>query len=430
MVFGFITCGPNEALVISGCCHSKPKLVAGGRSFVWGSFQQINSINLNTMTLQIETPRVYTSQGVPLSVTGIAQIRVHGQNKEMLYTACEQFLGKSQDEIKEIALATLEGHQRAIMGSMTVEEIYKDRKKFSENVFKVASSDLVNMGLTIVSYTIKDIWDDQDYLKSLGMARTSEVQRDAKIGECQAKSEAEIKRALATALQKEAEFSNQTKIEEAKRDFELKKAAYDREVQTKDAESELAFELRAAKLRQDIVSEQVQIKVVERTQQIAVAEQEIIRQEKDLDAKVRKPAEAEKYRLEKIAEANRKAMVLAAEAEAEKIKIVGEAQAAVIVNKSKAEADVMAKKAEAWREYKEAATVNMIMEVLPNVVKEVSGPLCETKKVTMVSSGNGEVGAAKLSGEVLNIVSTIPKIVKSMTGVDISRSVNEMKTIK
>lgn len=113
------------------------------------------------MTLQVESPCVYTSQGVPISVTGIAQVKIQGQNEDMLLTACEQFLGKSETEIHDIALVTLEGHQRAIMGSMTVEEIYKDRKKFSKQVFEVASSDLVNMGITVVSYTIKDIRDEE-----------------------------------------------------------------------------------------------------------------------------------------------------------------------------------------------------------------------------------------------------------------------------
>lgn len=113
------------------------------------------------MTLQVESPCVYTSQGVPISVTGIAQVKIQGQNEDMLLTACEQFLGKNENEIQHIALVTLEGHQRAIMGSMTVEEIYKDRKKFSKQVFEVASSDLVNMGITVVSYTLKDIRDEE-----------------------------------------------------------------------------------------------------------------------------------------------------------------------------------------------------------------------------------------------------------------------------
>ena len=157
----FHTCGPNEAMVVSGMCHGKPSYISGGRVWVWPKVQQIQRISLNTMTLEVVSPRVYTKLGVPISVTGIAQVRIQGKNQEMLAAACQQFLGKSEHEIMQVALETLEGHQRAIMGLMTVEEIYQDRQKFSEKVFEVASSDLVNMGITVVSYTLKDIRDEE-----------------------------------------------------------------------------------------------------------------------------------------------------------------------------------------------------------------------------------------------------------------------------
>ncbi|XP_037906460.1 flotillin-1 isoform X3 [Hermetia illucens] len=428
MAWGFVTCGPNEALVVSGCCYMKPLLVPGGRAFVWPTIQQVQRISLNTMTLQVESPCVYTSQGVPISVTGIAQVKIQGQNEDMLLTACEQFLGKSEAEIQHIALVTLEGHQRAIMGSMTVEEIYKDRKKFSKQVFEVASSDLVNMGITVVSYTLKDIRDEEGdskgYLKSLGMARTAEVKRDARIGEAEARCDAQIKEAIAEEQRMAARFLNDTEIAKAQRDFELKKAAYDVEVQTKKAEAEMAYELQAAKTKQRIKEEQMQVKVVERTQEIAVQEQEMQRREKELEATVRRPAEAEKYRLEKIAEANRNRVILEAQAEAESIKIRGEAEAFAISAKAKAEAEQMAEKAEAWREYREAAMVDMILDTLPKIAAEVAAPLSQAKKITMVSSGQGDVGAAKLTEDVLQIVNKVPELVKSITGVDIARSLH------
>ncbi|EEB17629.1 Flotillin-1, putative [Pediculus humanus corporis] len=423
MTWGFVTCGPNEALVVSGCCYNKPLLVPGGRAFVWPGIQEVQRISLNTMTLQVESPTVYTSQGVPISVTGIAQVKIQGQNEEMLTAACEQFLGKSENEIQNIALVTLEGHQRAIMGSMTVEEIYKDRKKFSKHVFEVASSDLVNMGITVVSYTLKDIRDEEGYLKSLGKARTAEVKRDARIGEAEARRDAQIKEAIAEEERMAARFLNDTEIAKAQRDFELKKAVYDVEVQTKNAEAEMAFALQAAKTKQRIKEEQMQIKVVERSQEIAVQEQEILRRERELEATVRRPAEAEKYRLEKLAEANRNRIILEAEAESEAIRVRGEAEAFAIQAKAKAEAEQMAKKAEAWSEYREAAMIEMLLDVLPKIAAEVAAPLSQAKKITMVSSGGSEVGAAKLTGEIMSIVSRVPDVVKSMTGVDISKSI-------
>ncbi|KAF5284378.1 hypothetical protein FQR65_LT13565 [Abscondita terminalis] len=424
MTWGFVTCGPNEALVISGCGYSKPHLVPGGRAFLWPLIQSIQKISLNTMTLQVDSPTVYTSQGVPISVTGIAQVKIQGQNEEMLLAACEQFLGKKEIEIQHIALVTLEGHQRAIMGSMTVEEIYKDRKKFSKQVFEVASSDLVNMGITVVSYTLKDIRDEEGYLKSLGMARTAEVKRDARIGEAEARAEAQIKEAIAEEQRMASVFLNDTQVAKSRRDFELKKAAYDVEVQTKKAEAELAYDLQAAKTKQRIKEEQMQIKVVERTQEIAVQQQEIARRERELEATIRRPAEAEKYRLEKIAEANYKKIVLEAEAEAEAVRLRGEAEAYAIEAKAKAEAEQMSKKAEAWKEYREAAMIDMFLDVLPKVAAEVAAPLSQAKKITMVSSGQSDIGAAKLTSEVLSIVTKVPDLVKNMTGVDILKSVH------
>jgi len=424
MTWGFVVCGPNEALVVSGCCHRKPLLVPGGRAFVWPGIQHVQRLRLNTMTLQVTSNNVYSAQGVAISVTGIAQVKIQGQNEEMLLAACEQFLSKTEEQIQQVALETLEGHQRAIMGSMTVEEIYKDRKKFSKQVFEVASSDLVNMGITVVSYTLKDIRDEEGYLKALGMARTAEVKRDARIGEAEAKRDAQIKEAIAEEERMAARLLNDAEIAKSKRDFELKKAAYDVEVQTKKAEAELAYELQAAKTKQRIKDEQMQIKVVERTQEILVQEQEIMRRERELDSTVRRPAEAEKFKLEKLAEATRNRMIMEAEADAEAEILRGEAEAFAIEAKAKAEAEKMAKKADAWKEYKEAAILAMMLDSMPKIAAEIAAPLSQAKKITMVTDGSGEVGAAKLTNEVLMIMSSVPTTVKNMTGVDITQQLS------
>ncbi|KAM9119249.1 flotillin-1 isoform 2-T2 [Pangshura tecta] len=417
----FFTCGPNEAMVVSGFCRSPPVMVAGGRVFVLPCIQQIQRISLNTLTLNVKSEKVYTRHGVPISVTGIAQVKIQGQNKEMLAAACQMFLGKSESEITHIALETLEGHQRAIMAHMTVEEIYKDRKKFSEQVFKVASSDLVNMGIGVVSYTLKDIHDDQDYLHSLGKARTAQVQKDARMGEAEAKRDAGIKEAKAKQEKLSAQYLSEIEMAKAQRDYELKKAAYDIEVNTRKAESDLAYQLQVAKTKQKIEEQKMQVLVVERTQQIQLQEQEIIRKEHELEATVKKPAEAERYRLEKLAEAQRCQLIMQAEAEAESLKVKGEAQAFAIEAKARADAEQMAKKAEAFRQYQDAAMVDMLLEKLPQVAEEISKPLSSVKKITMVSSGSEGVGAAKMTGEVLEIMSRLPDTVEKLTGISISQ---------
>ncbi|KAG1664759.1 Flotillin-1 [Nymphon striatum] len=380
-------------------------------------------------------------------------VKIQGQNEEMLLAACQQFLGKNDTEIMHIALETLEGHQRAIMGTMTVEEIYKDRKKFSKNVFEVASSDLINMGITVVSYTIKDIRDDEGYLKALGMARTAEVKRDARMGESAAKRDAQIKRedicvssavtkaqsaqeslrvmvdnlqqfqneldgnkykdetlhnsiigatldrersrveAIAEEERMAARYLNDTEIAGAQRNFEMKKAVYDMEVQTKKAESDMAYELQAAKTKQKIKEEQMQIKVIERTQEIP-------------SPRTRNSA-------------NR--VICEAEATAESIKMRGEAESFAIQAKAKAEAEQMAKKADAWKEYKNAALIDMVLDILPKVAAEVAAPLANCKKITMVASGDGEIGAARMAAEVMDIMTKVPNVVEQMTGVNLAK---------
>ncbi|XP_071097334.1 flotillin-1-like isoform X2 [Haliotis cracherodii] len=419
---GFETCGPNEVMVVSGCCHSRSVFVPGGRVFVWPGIQKLQRMSLNTLTLTIESPQVYTKHGVAISVTGIAQVKIQGGNNAMLQSACELFLGKSETEIRNVAQETLEGHQRAIMGNMTVEEIYKDRKKFSKAVFEVASSDLVNMGIYVVSYTLKDIRDEEGYLKALGMARTAQVKRDARIGEAEAQRDAGIKEAYAEEKRMESRFANDIEIAKAQRDFQLKKAMYDMEVHTKKAQADLAYDLQAAKTKQRIKEEQMQVTVIERSQQIQVQDQEIVRRERELEAQVRKPAEAEKYRLEMIAEANKNRVVMEAEAEAESVRMKGDAEAFAIEAKARAEAEQMAKKADAWKDFQEAAMVDMVLETLPKLAAEISAPLTNTRKVTMVSSGKGEVGALKLTNEVMGIMEKLPHVVENLTGVNISRA--------
>jgi len=416
------TSGPNEAMVVSGCAYSRPLMVPGGRVWVWPICQQLQRISLNVMTLTIHSRGVNTKKGVPISCKGVAQVKIQGSSQEMLANACMQFLGKSEGEIQAIALETLEGHQRAIMGNMTVEEIYQDRKTFAKNVFEVASLDLINMGITVVSYTLKDVTDSEGYLRALGQKRTAEVKRDAEIGEAENSRDAGMKKSVANQEKMKAKYENDTAIAEAKRDFELKKASYDQEVQTEKAKSQLAYELQSAISKQAIKEAEMQIKVEERSKQIQVQEQEIMRREKELEAQVKKPAEAEKYRLETIAEAEKLKVVLEAEAKAEAIKLKGEAEAFTIEAKAKAEAEQMSKKADAWAQYQEAAIVDMVLQTLPKVAAEVAAPLASARKITMVSSGKGDVGAAKLTGEVMDVIDKLPGMVEKLTGVNILKS--------
>ncbi|XP_042868457.1 flotillin-1-like [Penaeus japonicus] len=418
-----LTCGPNEVIVLSGLGYQKSAMITGGRIIAFPCLQRWHRMSLNVMTLKVASSGVYTAQGVPITVTGVAQVKISTQHPEILERACEHFLKKSQAEIEVLITATLEGHQRAILGAMTVEDIYKNRKLFNSRVFEVASKDLCNLGLHVLSYTIRDLSDEVGYLEALGMSRTAEVQRDARIGEVFAQQESRIQKSLANEELMKVKYANDSLIAQANRDFQQQKAIYDQEVMAKKAEADLAYELQSCKTKQKIQEEKMEIVVVERQAKIHVQEQEIQRTEKLLDATVKQPAEAEKYRLEIIAEAQRKKTVLEAEGQAESKHLKGEAEAFAIEAKAKAEAATMHYRAEAFKQFKDAAILDLYLKAMPQIVGSVGSALSNAKSIKMVSSGGSEVGAQKLTQEVMDISTSIPEMVKNMTGVDLRKSV-------
>ena len=439
---GFHKAGPNEALIVSGGAK-EPTVRVGGRKFVFPILQKSQYLSLEVMTLQVNTPKVYTSAGVALSVDGIAQVKV-GRGEEAIRTAAQQFLGKRPDEIANIALQTLEGQQRAILGTMSVEEIYQDRVAFATRVREVAASDMTNMGLEIVSFSIRDIQDELGYLEALGVRRTAEVKRDATIGEAQAKRDAAVQEAAADQASQAARFAADTAIAESERDFSTQKAVYDQQVNARKAEAELAYTLQEAKTRQQIRQEELQIEVVERQKQIEVQEQEITRRERELDATVRRPAEAERDRLETVAEGTRRQTRVQAEAEryrletiaeGEKARILAEAQAEAeserlrgqgdgdaIRARGLAEAEAMTRKADAWKEYGQAAMIQQLFESLPEVANAVAQPLAKTDRITVISGGGPEsagTGASRITRDVTNTIAQLPALVESLTGIDL-----------
>ena len=228
--------GPNQVLVVSGRTHRFVdsegverkrgfRVVKGGGTFVWPMIEKVDVLSLELLTIDVQTPEVYTSKGVPVKVDGVAQIKIKGDDIS-ISTASEQFLSKATDEIKNVAMQTLEGHLRAILGTMTVEEIYQNRDAFAAKVQEVAAGDMANMGLGIVSFTIRDIRDTQGYLDALGKPRIAQVKRDAQIAQAEADRDAQIRSAAATQAGQEAKFAADSKIAEAQRDYQSNVASY------------------------------------------------------------------------------------------------------------------------------------------------------------------------------------------------------------
>ncbi|KAL9826036.1 flotillin-2 isoform 1-T1 [Geothlypis trichas] len=399
-----------------GCCGSDEKqYVYGGWAWAWWCITDTQRISLEIMTLQPRCEDVETAEGVAITVTGVAQVKIMTE-KELLAVACEQFLGKNVQDVKNVVLQTLEGHLRSILGTLTVEQIYQDRDQFAKLVREVAAPDVGRMGIEILSFTIKDVYDKVDYLSSLGKTQIAAVQRDADIGVAEAERDAGIREAECKKEMLDVKFMADTKIADSKRAFELQKAAFTEEVNIKTAEAQLAYELQSAREQQKIRQEEIEIEVVERKKQIEVEEKEVVRMEKELTATVKQPAEAEAYRIQQIAEGEKVKQILLAQAEAEKIRKIGEAEAFVIEAVGMAEAEGLKLKAEALQKYGEAAQLALVLDALPEIAAKVSAPLSKVDEIVILS---GEKGSTM--SDVNRLLAEIPNSVRAITGVDLTK---------
>jgi len=415
------TVGPNEALIVSGgCCGSRSKTTrVGGWAWAWWLVTDVQRLSLEVMTLNPVCENVETAQGVPLTVTGVAQVKIM-KNADLLQTASEQFLGKKEHEIKSTVLQTLEGHLRAILGTLTVEEVYKDRDQFASLVREVAAPDVGRMGIEVLSFTIKDVYDNVTYLASLGKAQTAAVKRDAEIGVAQANRDAGIREAECEKAAMDVKYNTDTKIEDNSRAFKLQKANFDKEVNTAKAEAQLAYELQAAKIQQKIRNEEIQIQVVERRKQIEIEEQEIRRKEKELMSTVKLPAEAEAYKVQTIAEGKRTQTVESARADAERVRLIGASEARAIEAVGRAEAEKMRMKASAYKQYGDAAIMALVLEALPQIAAEVAAPLAKTDEIVLLG------GADKTTSEVNKLLGQLPPAVQALTGVDVTGALGKI----
>ena len=433
--------GPNQVLVISGRGETaidkrtgekvkrQYRIVTGGSAFIWPVFERVDDLSLELMTIEVRTEEVYTVKGVPVTVDGVAQIKI-GSDNVSIATAAERFLSKTQDEILYVAHETMAGHLRAMLGTLTVEEIYRERDKFAQQVQETSGPDMANMGLTIDSFVIKNIQDDQGYLDALGKPRTAEVKRDAAIGEAEAARDATIKSAEARQEGEMAKYRAETKIAESSKDYKVQKAEYDQQTNRQEVIGALERDLQEKKSHQQITAEEVEIQVIEKQKQIEVQAQEALRREKELEATVRKPAEAEQFRIETLARAKKFQTETEASGDAEASRQIGKgeadadkarglAQAEVIRAQGFAEAEAMEKKAAAWKQYNQAAIIQQLVEALPQVAAAVAQPLAQTEKIVIVNSGGDGAGASRVTADITNIIAQVPETLEALTGVNL-----------
>lgn len=453
LVFGLLSmwrkAPQDKAIIVTGL---KKRVITGGGGIVIPMLERTDRISLENMKIEVRTDGALTEQGVDIIADGVAVIKVKS-DMESILAAVEQFNTGREDHtiavIKDTAKDVLEGKLREIISKLTVEEIYKDREKFASEVQKVAALDLADMGLEIKAFTIRDIRDDNGYLQALGASRIAQVKRDAEIAKAEANRDTKIKTAEANREGEAALLLSETQIAESSKEKELKVQSYRKDQEISRAASDLAYEIESNRTRKDVVETEVQIEIskkqkerelaeaemqvqiIRKQKEIELAEQEALRKERELEATIRKQADAEKYRQEKNseaakyqdiqdAEARARAIELEGKAKAEATRLQGMAEVDIIREKGKAEAEAMMKKAEAFKQYNDAAITQMIIEKMPEIARAVAEPLSKTEKIVIVDSGSGQGGgAAKVSGYVTDIMAQLPATVEALTGVNL-----------
>ena len=424
----------NKAAVITGW---RKKIISGGGGMVFPIFERYDVISLENIKIPLDIDNAISSQGVPVIVKGVAVVKVKS-DKESIYSAVEQFFrGNTDKTAAEIATQSsyvLVGKLREIIAKMTVEEIYQDKDKFSSEVQENAAISLAEMGLEIKAFTVMSIDDVNGYLVALGRKRISEVKRDAQIAEADAERETIERTAEANRLGAEARLVADTRVAEAAKEKELKIQAYRREQESAKAIADNAYLIEENKVKKEVTETELQVELLRRTKETELAEQEAKRKEKELDATVNKQANAERYRQEQLADARRYEQVAKAQADAEAVKlegnakaeairVQGQAEAEAIQARGFAEAEAMMKKAEAFKQYNDAAVIQMMIERLPEIAKNVADPISKTEKIVVIDQGGGgngkPAGASKVAGYVTDIIAQLPETVEALTGVNL-----------
>ncbi len=439
--------GPDEALIVygrKGVFGNKVKdaqggtegfrIVRGAGTFVWPAWEQYRVLSLRMMTLDIDLQHVYTSQGIPINVKAVAQVKIKGDT-EHIRKAAEGFLGVPADQVRSTIQETVAGHLRGIIGTLTLEELYRDQKRFQEKIRDEAHFDLEGMGFEFKSFVFQAIQDSEGYLDSLGQPKIQEALRDARIATAQADRAAKLEEETARQQKEQKRFGVDTEIADAEKALSLKRASIQKEVDVARAQAVKAGEMET------------------KVQDITIADKEVERRKLELNATIREQADARKYETERTADAEQykverqaaadrkrreeaaqavKAEGLAkAEAESVMRKNIGLAEAEAIQAKGAAEASSRRLLAEALKLYNEAGLSIEALKVLPEIAAAISEPLSRAGTTTIISNGNGHegTGAAKLSQDVVQVLSQLSPIMEQLAGIDLKRFLQDVSKI-
>ena len=431
--------GPHEALIVYGFRGSR--IVQAHGTVILPMIETCKLLSLELMSFDVAPQQdLYTRQGVAVTVEAVAQIKVKS-DKESIQTAAEQFLTKMPAEREGLIRLVMEGHLRGIIGQLTVEEIVKQPEMVADRMRSTCAEDMNKMGLEVISFTIKEVRDKNEYITNMGRPDVARIKRDADVAAAEAERDTAIKRAeaqraaaVAKALADQervlAETLSQAKQAESQRDLEIKKATYKETVKKQEAQADKAYEIQTNVMQQQLVAEAVKVRQIEKEQEIKVQEAEILRHEKELIATILKQAEVERRRIETLAEAEKSRLIMEAEGHANATRTQGEAEAEIIFKKGEAEAKAMNVKAAAYQEYNQAAVVDKLITGLPEIVRALAAPLANVDKITVVSTGNGtSAGMNKITGDMVSMAAQIPALFETLSGMQMSDLLSKIKGI-
>ncbi len=422
----FRKAGPHQALIVYG--FRGTRVIQGKGTVIFPMLETARELSLELMSFDVApTQDLYTRQGVAVTVEAVAQIKVKS-DPVSITTAAEQFLTKTDQAREALIRLVMEGHLRGIIGQLTVEEIVKQPEMVGDRMRSTCAGDMSKMGLEVISFTIKEVRDKNDYISNMGRPDVARIKRDADVAGAEAERDTAIRRAqasreaaVATAVADQERVLAQTlslaKQSEAQRDLEIKKAEYLETVKRQQAQADKAYEIQTNIMQQQVIVEQVKIQQVEREQSIKVQDAEIQRVERELIATVLKQAEIERRRIETLASAEKQRLISEAEGHASAIRTQGEAEAAITFLKGEAEAKAMNVKAEAYQEWNQAAVIDKLISTMPEVVRALAAPLEHIDKITIVSTGGDSAGMNKVTGDLTKMAAQVPALFETLSGV-------------
>ena len=434
----FRKAGPHEAIIVYG--FRGTRVIKSRGTVILPMVENYRWLSLELMSFDVAPQQdLYTKQGVAVTVEAVAQIKVKS-DPESILTAAEQFLTKDPIQREGLIRLVMEGHLRGIIGQLTVEEIVKEPEMLGDRMRSTCADDMNKMGLEVISFTIKEVRDKNEYIANMGRPDVARIRRDADVATAEAERDTAIKRAEASresaiararADQERvlAETLSLTKQAEAQRDLEVKKAEYNESVKKQQATADKSYEIQTNIMQQRVRGEEVNIHIVEKEREAKVQEAEIVRRENELVATVLKDAEYSRKRIVTLADAERQRVVAEAEGRASAIRAQGEAEAEIIFKKGEAEAKAMNVKAEAFQEYNQAAIADKLISSMPEIVKALAAPLANVDKITVISTGGETAGLNKITGDITKMAAQIPVLFETLSGMPLKDLLAKVRLI-